>query len=84
MAEIGELCRQVLQSINDQMNDTLLPLEKSCDNECPGLAADAAKPRPHMRPDDQIRVPVSSSSVMNVMPLAVAGRCLSRTRPATR
>ena len=32
----------------------------------------------------RLTVPVSSSSVMNVIPLAVPGRCLTRTSPATR
>ena len=36
------------------MSHAVLPLQEARGNECPGLAADAAIPLPHMGPDDQI------------------------------
>ena len=56
MAQIGKLLRQILQSIDDQMQrDAILPLQKAGGKEGPGQSADAAIPLPHVRPHDQVR-----------------------------
>ena len=84
MAQIGELRRQILQSIDDQMSHAVLLLQ-----EARGDEALAWRPTRRYRSQTwgqtiKLAVPVSSSSVMNVIPLAVPGRCLTRTSPATR
>ena len=38
----------------------------------------------HIRHDDRLNMPVSSSTLKKTMPLAVPGRCRTMTQPATR
>jgi hypothetical protein len=54
MPQIGQLRRQILQSIDDQMSHAVLPLQEARGKESSGQAADAAITFPHMGPDNQI------------------------------
>ena len=53
-AQRRELCRQILQAINDQMSHAVLLLQQARSDQCPGLTADSAISLPDMRPANQI------------------------------
>ena len=75
---------KILQLGDEDVDVLSLPLQGTGGNQDRGARAAARNRFQTAGRMIRLAVPVSSSRVTNVMPLAVEGRCRTSTRPATR
>lgn len=80
----AEPCGSIHKVCDDDVRHAFLMLQSSTDLEQVRLQKWIAILLRHAGPDDQVDAPVSSSSVTNVVLLAVPGAWRMRTSPATR
>ena len=81
-ANAREFPREIGEVMADKVDDFALTLNATTDCDHAGEEDDAAIFFERLGPHDEIDDAVSSSKVMNMIPLAVPGFCRTRTRPA--